>query len=694
MASIPGPTPPIADRRDFQAEHHGITITDPYHWLRDPSYPSIDDADVLAHINAENDYFNAVMAGEQQTIEELFAELKARQPQDDASVAYRKNGYWYRWRFEAGQQYRIWERAQDPQSDEWELLLNENALADGLEYFSLGALSVSPSGKLLAYLTDTTGGERYTLAIKNLDTGALLADTTDNLSSSLEWSATDDALYVVQLAKEWRPFRLLEYRLGEGLSEPLYTENDTGFFLGIDKTSSERYLIVGSSDHVTSDVHVLDLAAPEKGLERVAQRLTSREVELDHRGDKFYLRTNDSHANFRLASVATDKLAGENWATIIEGSLDQYLTSIVCFESFMVVSMRVDGLDQIRLMPYPGDSTPGIADHMIAWPEDSYSAGLGSNAEFATDTLRLNYESMVTPATVFDYGLESRELIERKVQQIPSGYDASAYRTIRLQATARDGVTVPVSLVYRADTKLDGSAPLYLYGYGAYGIAIPPDFSSTRLSLLNRGFIYAIAHIRGGDDLGRHWYTDGKLDKRTNTFNDFVDVARHLIKERVTSKGKIAIAGGSAGGELMGAVINQAPELFGAVAAHVPFVDVLNTILDDSLPLTPLEWPEWGNPIESKEAFELIQSYSPYDQVSAQDYPPMLVTAGLNDPRVTYWEPAKWVAKLRHTKTDDNLLLLKTNMGAGHGGKSGRFEALRELAEEFAFILMQLGEKR
>ncbi len=691
MARTPGLTPPVAERRDYSAEYHGLTLSDPYHWLKDESYPTIDDKDVLAYVNAENDYFNAVMASEQGIIEELFEELKARQPQNDASVPYKKDGYWYRWRFEEGAQYRIWERSADPQSDAWQTLLDENTLAAGHDFFSLGELSVSPSGNLLAYLTDTSGGERYTLAIKDLRTGTLLPDTTDNLSSTLEWSATDESLYLVKLAKEWRPFQLFEYQIGSGLSEPLFTEQDTGFFLGIDKTSSDRYLIVGSSDHVTGDVRVLDLSAPENGFEQVAERVTNREVELDHRGDRFYLRTNDTHANFRLASVASDQLASENWTTIVEGSIDQYLTSLACFESFLAVSMRIDGLDQIRLMPYPGDSKAGVDDHMIRWPEASYSAGLGVNAEFDTDTLRLSYESMVTPATVFDYDLSTRALASRKVQEIPSGYDASAYRTTRAQATARDGVSVPVSLVYKSDTKLDGSAPLYLYGYGAYGISIPPDFSSTRLSLLNRGFVYAIAHIRGGDDLGRHWYTDGKLEKRTNTFNDFVDVARFLIDEKFTSKGRIAIAGGSAGGELMGAVANQAPELFGAVAAHVPFVDVLNTILDDSLPLTPLEWPEWGNPIESKDAYELIQSYSPYDQVSAQDYPPMLVTAGLNDPRVTYWEPAKWVAKLRHMKTDDNLLLLKTNMGAGHQGKSGRFEALRELAEEFAFILMHLG---
>ena len=354
------------------------------------------------------------------------------------------------------------------------------------------------------------------------------------------------------------------------------------------------------------------------------------------------------------------------------------------FADFIAVLERIDGLDQVRLI-----DRQGIDSH-IEFPESAYSVGLGENPEFETRTLRLDYTSMVSPHRVYDYHLDQGELEVRKVQQIPSGYDSKLYVTERLMAPARDGVRVPVSLVRRGNTPVDGTAPLYLYGYGAYGYAIPPSFSTTRLSLLDRGFIAAIAHIRGGDDLGYHWYEAGKLTRRTNTFNDFVDVARHLVTAGYGSQGRIAIAGGSAGGELMGAVVNQAPELWGAVAAHVPFVDVLNTMLDTSLPLTPIEWPEWGNPIEDAAAFELIRSYSPYDQLQPGAYPPMLVTAGLNDPRVTYWEPAKYVAKLRTLKTDNNPLLLKTNMGAGHGGKSGRFDALREVAEEYAFILAAL----
>ena len=398
-----------------------------------------------------------------------------------------------------------------------------------------------------------------------------------------------------------------------------------------------------------------------------------------------YILTNDEHVNFRLATAPVAD--PDNWKTLIAGSDEFYLTDVCTFKNFYVTEGRENGLDQIEIRSY-GD--PGKVER-IAFPEASYSAGLDDNPEYDVDKLRLSYDSMVTPGTVFDYHLDDQSLETLKVQEIPSGYDASQYVTERLMIEVRDGTVVPVSLVYRKDSKIDGSAPLHLYSYGAYGYAVPPSFSTTRLSLVDRGFVYAIAHIRGGDDLGRNWYLDGKLTKRTNTFNDFVDVARGLIAKGYTSEGRITASGGSAGGELMGAIVNSDPELWGAIVAHVPFVDVLNTMQDESLPLTPGEWPEWGNPITDKTAFEYIRSYSPYDQVSAQDYPPMLITGGLNDPRVTYWEPAKWTARLRATKTDDNILLLKTNMGAGHGGKSGRWNALEETAEEFAFILWQMG---
>jgi oligopeptidase B len=420
----------------------------------------------------------------------------------------------------------------------------------------------------------------------------------------------------------------------------------------------------------------------------IAPRRSGHEYDVDHQGDsatsgRLIIRSNRQHANFDVFETPVVEPDESRWQVMLAGDDRHYLMGHVAFASATVICLRVDGLDQIQIMDETGS-------HQIEFPEPAYSLDLGTNPTYDTNTLRIAYTSMVTPHTVYDYDWRQAKLTSLKVQEIPGGYDAEEYISERLQVTARDGSLVPLSLVRHKDTPVNGSAPVYLYGYGAYGHAIPPSFSSNIISLLQRGFSFAIAHIRGGDDLGYHWYTSGKLAQRTNTFNDFVDCARHLIASGHTQAGKIAIGGGSAGGELMGAVINQAPELFGAVAAHVPFVDVLTTMLNPDLPLTPMEWPEWGNPIEDAEAFHHIRSYSPVDQVSAQDYPPMLVTAGLNDPRVTYWEPAKWVAKLRYTKTDDHVLLLKTNMGAGHGGQSGRFTALEELAEEYAFFLLHL----
>lgn len=693
MTAEPTPmTAPIAERRDHTFSVHGITVSDPYHWLKDQSYPTIDDADILAYVRAENAWFEQVMAPHQEQLDDLFAELKARQVEDDESVPYRYNGFLYRWRFETGQQYRVHERAPTSDPSNWQIILNGPALAEGHDYFNLGAMAVSPSGNLLAYLLDTEGGERYTLHITDLSSGEHLPLHADNLSGNLEWSGDDAALFVVDNNEQWRPYRVRRLSLDGSRSEIVYHEQNEGVFVGISTTSSERYLVIDSGDHESSELRTIDLSKPDQEPVLVAPRRERIEVDLDHRGEYFYLLTNDTHSNFRVARRPIDATGLENWETILEGDDHLYLRGLDCFARFLVVSERIDGLDQIHVMPYPGetDTQAGTADHRIAFPETTYTVGLGSNAEFEAPVLRLAYESMVTPDTVFDYDVEGRSLTTLKVKAIPSGYDAELYATERLTIAARDGEQVPVSIVYRKDTPRDGTAPLWLYGYGAYGITIDPGFSANRLSLLNRGWIYAIAHIRGGDDLGRRWYLDGKLDKRTNTFNDFVDVANGLIERSYTRAGRIASSGGSAGGKLMGAVVNQAPELFGAVVAHVPFVDVLNTMLDTSLPLTPLEWPEWGNPIEDKAAFELIRSYSPYDQVEARSYPPMLVTAGLNDPRVTYWEPAKWVAKLRYLKTDTNPLLLKTNMGAGHGGRSGRFEALYELAEEYTFVLSNL----
>ena len=699
------PAPPVAEARAHSFTMHGYTVEDPYHWLKDDSYPTVDDADVLAYLKAENAYFEARMAPRQASIDRLFEEIKARQQPDDANVPVKEGAFYYQWRFEEGGQYRIWSRwpaegeeaGEGPTADA-QVILDEPALAADHDYFRLGALSVSNDGRLLAYSTDTSGGERFTLRIKDLETGELLLDAIENVQGSPVWAADDSAFFYTLLDDQWRPYQIRLHVLGagesgaEGAAEStaenadaiIYEEEDPGFFAGVSLTSSKAYVVISTSAHTTSEVRLVPAADPHRAPLVVSPRRTDHEYAIDHQGDRFVVKTNDTHKNSRLATAPESDPSPANWQELVAASDERYILGVQAFADFIAVEERIDGVDQILILNRDGSSS------YIDFAESAYTVGLGDNEEFDTRTLRLDFASMVTPNTVFDYALDTAQLRSRKVRRIPSGYDPSQYVAERIKAPARDGVSIPVSIVYRKGWRKDAAAPLYLYGYGAYGSGIMPSFSTTRISLLDRGFAFAIAHIRGGDELGYHWYEAGKLDRRNNTFNDFVDVARHLIAEQYTSPGRIAIAGGSAGGELMGAVVNQAPELWGAVAAHVPFVDVLNTMLDTSLPLTPIEWPEWGNPIEDKQAFELIRSYSPYDQLKAGNYPPMLVTAGLNDPRVTYWEPAKYVAKLRTLKTDDSPLLLKTNMGAGHGGKSGRYDSLYEVAEEYAFILWAL----
>jgi oligopeptidase B len=677
-------TPPVAAKKPYVETHHGIALTDDYAWLRDPGYPEVTDPEILAHLAAENAWFEAQMAPRKSQIDALFNEMRARIKEADRSVP-QKDGDWLYWiEFEEGAEYKKWWRKPVAGGPD-ELILDEVALAEGHEYFRLGAIAVSNDGKLLAWSVDDNGSERFTARVKVIATGEVLVDEIPGTLSSLVWVGGDKGLVYSLANEQWRTDNARLHWLGQPISSDieLYHEDDDGFRVGASLSANEKWLIIGSSDHETSEVRLLPASDPLAAPLLVKPRQKGVEYDVDERNGLLYIHTNDAHENFRLATAPLAS-PGE-WTTLIEGSDAFYLTGFELFRDFYVVEGRRGGLDQIEVRYY--DDLARIEP--IAFPEASYSAGLGDNPEWAVDTLRLSYESMVSPASVFDYPVAERQLELLKVQEIPSGYDAALYNTERLEIAARDGTPIPVSIVQRKDRATGG--PLHLYGYGAYGIAIEPGFSTTRLSLVDRGFAYAIAHVRGGDDLGRAWYKAGKLERRCNTFTDFVDVAKGLIALGYTAAGRISISGGSAGGELMGAVVNSDPELWGAVAAHVPFVDVLATMLDASLPLTPGEWPEWGNPIEDQAAFELIRSYSPYDQVSARAYPPLLVTAGLNDPRVTYWEPAKWVAKLRELKTDDNALLLKTNMGAGHGGKSGRFESLKETAEEFAFILWQLG---
>lgn len=678
--------PPVAEQRPYSYQRHGYSVSDPYHWLKDQSYPTVDDEDVLNYLKAENRWFEQNMAGQKALTKSLFTEMKARIKEDESSVP-QKDGDWIYWaKFEEGMQYKQHYRKSVSGGDD-QLILDENALAKDKEYLRLGAMSVSPNGKLVAFSVDDTGGERFEARIRNLETGEMLADVIPGTLSSLVWSADSKNLLYGLANDNWRTDNARMHVIG---SDPkydieLYKEDQDGFTVGIGLTHSEKFIVIATGDNETSEVRLVPTDNPTAEQLLVSPRKKGREYSVEEHDGRLYILTNDDHVNFRLATASLDK--PDAWTTLIAGSNEFYLTDMTPFKDFYVTEGREKGLDQVEIRSYADPSKI----ERIAFPEASYNAGLDDNPEYDVSKLRLGYESMVTPDTVYDYTLADKQLETLKVQEIPSGYDASQYATERLTIKARDGVMVPVSLVYKNGTKLDGSAPLHLYSYGAYGYAVPPSFSTTRLSLVDRGFVYAIAHIRGGDDLGRNWYLQGKLMERTNTFNDFVDVAKGLADKGYTSKGRITASGGSAGGELMGAIVNSDPDLWGAIVAHVPFVDVLSTMQDESLPLTPGEWPEWGNPITEKAVFEYIQSYSPYDQVSAQNYPPMLITGGLNDPRVTYWEPAKWTAKLRATKTDDNILLLKTNMGAGHGGKSGRWNSLEETAEEFAFILWQMG---
>ncbi len=680
------PTPPVAATRPHSFTMHGITIDDPYAWLKDPNYPDVTDKQVLAYLEQENAYFEAQMAPHRRLVDRLYEEMKARIKEDESSVPQKDGDHLYWTAYETGGQYRKWWRKPLAGGPD-ELLLDEPALAEGKEYFRLGAFAISNDATKLAYAIDDNGSERFTIHVKDLATGALLPDTIPGMLSEIVWTADDSGFLYGLANKEWRTDNARFHRLGSDPAEDveLFHEDDEGYRVAVGETSDRQWIVIGTGDHVTSEIRLLPANDPFAEPILVAPRLPGREYDVDTHGDTLFIHTNDTDPMWRL--VTAPITAPGEWSERIAPSAHFYMTGVECFRDFFIVDGREDGLDQIDIHAYDAATPP----RRIAFPEPSYAAGIGDNPEYDQTVLRLGYESMVTPGTVYDYDTATGELTTLKVQEIPSGYDAGGYATERLKISARDGTQVPVSIVYPRDFPRDGSRPLFLYAYGAYGHAIPPGFSTGRLSLLDRGFAYAIAHIRGGDDLGQQWYHDGKLEKRSNTFNDFVDVAKGLIEQGWTSAGRIAIAGRSAGGELMGAVVNSDPGLWGAVIADVPFVDVLNTMLDETLPLTPGEWPEWGNPIEDREAFELIRSYSPYDNVKEQDYPPLFISGGLNDPRVTYWEPAKWAAKLRATKTDHNLLLLKTNMGAGHGGKSGRFESLREAAEEHAFVLWQLG---
>jgi oligopeptidase B len=679
------PAPPKAEQRPYSYERHGVRVDDPYAWLRDKEYPTVNDQDVLDYLKAENAYFEAAMKPHEALTEQIFQEMKGRIKEDDASVPI-KDGDWLYWSaFKEGTQYRDWYRK--PASGGAEtLIFSENEEAEGKEYFRLGAFAVSPDGKRLATLVDDDGSERFKLVVRDLATGKDLETVTEVGIGNPVWTSDSKGLVFTEVNDQWRSYRARYHRIGDdpAKAKTLYEEkDDIAFSVGVARTTDDSLIVISTGNNSSNEVRIVPADKPDAPQLVIKPRKADVQYEVDAAHGKLWILTNDNHVNFRIVS-ADPKKPGD-WTEVVAGSDRTYLRGATSHRDHLLITSRVDGLDQLILRDYATGK-----EERVPFEEASYSAGFSGNPEYAPASYRLHYSSMVTPQTVYDYHPASKKLEVRKVQEIPSGYDPSKYVTERMMIAARDGKKVPVSIVRLQDSKKDGSGKLFVYGYGAYGYAIPPSFSTSRLSLVDRGFAFAIAHIRGGDDLGYQWFLDGKLKNRTNTFNDFIDVTKGLIEAGYAQPGRVAAQGGSAGGELMGAVVNQAPELFGAVVADVPFVDVLNTMLDDTLPLTPGEWTEWGNPIEDPEAFKLIKSYSPYDNVAAKAYPPMLITGGLNDPRVTYWEPAKWAARLRATKTDDNLLLLKINMGAGHGGKSGRWNSLHEVAEAYSFVLTQI----
>ncbi len=677
---------PVAQKIDYEQSYHGKTLSDPYHWLKDQGYPTVDDKNIIDYLEKENAYYQKFLAPNKALVDTIFEEFKGRTDEEETSVPYISNGYEYRWFFRPGEEYRTRSR-KNLSTGEEAVFLDETALAEGNDYFVIGDWEISPDNRYLAYSFDTAGDERYQVRIKDLQTGEYLDDVLNDVQGEIEYSADGSTLMYSLLEKDrWLAKNINLHRIGtEQASDiTIYHEEDDGFFIGFGKTSSEEFVLIVSSQGELQETYVLpaDFSGEPQQIVSRDDGFTQR---IDHAHGEFYIMANDTHKNFRLVTVSDENPVQENWKTIIEGSDESYLLGLQTFKDFMVIKSRDLGLEKIHIRDYEGNS------HEVSFPEALFTADLGVNLEFAQDFVRLGYESMITPSTVYDYDLESKELTTRKVKKIPSGYDKSQYETKRVMATVRDGVKVPVSLVYKKGMKQDASQPMWLYGYGAYAATIEPGFSSGRLSALDRGFVYAVAHVRGGAMMGYNWYLDGKLKKRNNTFNDFVDVAKYLVDEKYVAAGNISISGRSAGGELMGAAVIQAPELWRSVNLGVPFVDVLNTMLDASLPLTPPEWKEWGNPIESAEDYALIESYSPYDNIEEREYPPMFVSGGINDPRVTYWEPAKWTARMRELKTDDNLTVMRINMGAGHFSNSGRYGRLKDYAEEYAFMFLAHG---
>ena len=681
----PLPDPPLAPQRPHTVTAHGDARPDPWHWLREQ-----DDPDTLAYLRAENAYTEAFLAPLSDLQERIYAEIRGRIKEDDNSVPEQEGDYYYYVRYEEGGQYPIYCRRQgNPDAGPETILLDVNRLAEGRDYTSVGAFENSPDHRLVAYGADFDGSEQFTIRVIDLATGETLPDAIPNAYYSLEWANDNRTLYYSVLDEHHRPVSIYRHTLGSDPAddELVYHEDDPRFFVGLGKSNSKRLIYIVAGGNNMSEWRFLDANDPAAAPVLIEPRAPDFEYSVADHGDRFFIRHNGGGAkDFTIATAPVSAPGYANWTEFMAHQPGHPLRGIDAYRNHLVIACRRDGLPQVLVRRLADGAT-----HYIAGvDEDDFAMSPRGGREFDATTLRFGYTSLKSPAAVYDYDLDTRERTLRKQQEIPSGYDAGQYATQRILATARDGTAVPISLLYRRDTPLDGSAPLYLYGYGSYGITLEASFSVSALTLVERGFVFAIAHIRGGMEMGWDWYEKGKLLHKRNTFHDFIDCAEHLIAEGYTAAGRIAAAGGSAGGMLMGAVVNERPDLFGCVVAHVPFVDVLNTMLDDTLPLTTMEYNEWGNPNDA-EYYRYMRTYSPYDNVRAQDYPPLLVTGGISDPRVTYWEPAKWVAKLRTAKTDANPLLLKIHMDSGHAGASGRFERIKEVAEEYAFVLHTLG---
>ena len=686
---------PVAEKQEHITEIHGLELKDDYFWMRlsdaqkEAETPDAQTTAVVDYLNAENDYKTEVLKPTEAFQESLFEEIVGRIKQDDQSVPLLDNGYYYYTRYEEGKEYPIHCRKEGSLDAEEEVMLNVNEMAEGYSYFAVGGRSVSTNNNVLAFSVDTVSRREYTLQFKDLATGEILDDRIPNISGGATWANDNRTVfYTKKDPVTLRSYRIYKHVLGTDATadEVVYEETDETFSCGIGKTKSEAYLMIGSYSTVSSEWRFLDANTPEGAWQIIQPRERDLEYGCSHYGDHFYITTNRDAKNFKLVRTPVNATTYDNWEDVLPHRDDVLLEGIDIFKDYLVVSERSNGLNQIRVKRWDD-----AADYYIEFPDPAYSAYVGANPDFDTQRLRYGYTSMTTPSTVFETDMATKDTETLKQAEVLGGeFDPANYQSERVMVEARDGTMVPVSIVYRKGLEKNGNNPFLLYAYGSYGYSMDAGFSSTRLSLLDRGFVYAMAHIRGGQEMGRAWYEDGKMFNKMNTFTDFVDCGKAMCELGFTSPDHLYAMGGSAGGLLMGAVINMAPELFNGVIAAVPFVDVINTMLDETIPLTTGEFDEWGNP-KNKDSFDYMMSYSPYDNVTAQDYPHMLVTTGYWDSQVQYWEPAKWVAKLRDVKTDDNLLIMDCNMETGHGGASGRFKRLRETAMEYAFFMMLEG---